>query len=445
MRPWAGDRAWRILRLVGAAVAGWLLVVAAVLRVGDPAGTAPLEPEGLVPVLLGFAALCVAGLTARRAPSVAWLGIIAALGVALVDLVGYGRASRGVLAPAAWIPMSGLASIGAATIAAVTAGYATEPGRRLGERSAWVIAGAAVIAIEVAGVVFFAIAGDPAGDLGRDGIGILGITTRVGLGAGLLILLAGVAGDLAGPVGRVRRRLSALTGPGIGRGPSLATIGAIITEELLPWRERARRTAVESERARLAAELHATVIPDLRRALSEAEAGGSIERLSVGLRATLDDVESLLAARRSIVLEELGLVRAIEWLAERTEERSTARVALEIPDPATAAADDPGDGARLDARPPRVVERAAFRVALLALDNVERHAPGAMVRVRLRVAREAVSLRISDDGPGFDPSSRLGGRGLADMRAEAGACGATLRLDASAGRGTEIAFDWGTD
>jgi signal transduction histidine kinase len=93
------------------------------------------------------------------------------------------------------------------------------------------------------------------------------------------------------------------------------------------------------------------------------------------------------------------------------------------------------------------VERAAFRVAQLALDNVIRHAPGSTVLVGVTASAGAVRLRIADDGDGppVDEAAamRTGRRGIADMRAEARACAASLELGRGAGgRGTTVELRW---
>jgi signal transduction histidine kinase len=191
-----------------------------------------------------------------------------------------------------------------------------------------------------------------------------------------------------------------------------------------------------SERARLARDLHAVVVPDLRRAISEAERGGSPERLATSLRDALHQVEALMESRDTIGLDIGGLVPALESLAERTEARSEVRVTIDVIDDA--------DGPT--AAPPRDVEAAALRVATLALDNVTRHAPAAAVRLTVSRGAERLRLSIEDDGPGV-PLDGLGawetGRGLADMTTEARMCGASLRTrPGERGVGTLIAFDW---
>jgi len=142
-------------------------------------------------------------------------------------------------------------------------------------------------------------------------------------------------------------------------------------------------------------------------------------------------------ARQSIVLDEFGLVAALEWLAERTEERSDVRVLIEL-DPS----DGDGDGGT-GAGIPKPVERAAFRIALLALDNVVRHADGSHVVVRLTTDGGHLRLEVGDDGPGIEAAASRSdpGRGLVDMRSEAAAAGASLTIAAS-DPGTRIELQW---
>ena len=65
----------------------------------------------------------------------------------------------------------------------------------------------------------------------------------------------------------------------------------IFIDEITPGRGRARHAA-DIERSRLAAELHAEVVPLVRQALREAEDGGSPERLAVALRDVLAEVDA---------------------------------------------------------------------------------------------------------------------------------------------------------
>jgi signal transduction histidine kinase len=94
------------------------------------------------------------------------------------------------------------------------------------------------------------------------------------------------------------------------------------------------------------------------------------------------------------------------------------------------------------------VSAAAFRVAGLALENIIRHAPGASAGIEVRAAADQVRLIVTDDGPGMESmayplATGDGRRGLADMVAEASACGASVDVTArSGGHGTTVAFRW---
>ncbi len=235
-----------------------------------------------------------------------------------------------------------------------------------------------------------------------------------------------------------------------------------MADELAPGRTRAHAAAV-SERSRLARDLHAQVVPAVRQALTEAERDGSPEHLAASLRAVLREVDELVQTEHAIQLEVGGLVPALEWLAERTEDRSTVRVVIDVAEPDAAVADDAMAGAVTEGRvaddggdddvedggdPPIEVAAAAFRVAQLALENVVRHAPGAEARLAVATRSDRVRLVIADDGPGIAPTAHrdaiaAGRRGLADMDAEAARCGASLVVGRSpSGIGTVVTFDW---
>jgi signal transduction histidine kinase len=271
----------------------------------------------------------------------------------------------------------------------------------------------------------------------------MNLVTRTFLVAVLGFTLLGGAGDARPAARRARRRVA-----GEQPAPSTArdrarhalAVASAFADEVGPGRTRARQAAV-AERSRIARELHAEVVPAIRHALVEAERDGSPERLAVGLRAVLGEVDALVASRHSVVLEVGGLVPAIEWLAERTEDRSDVRVTIDV-------AESGSDGA---ARPPASVAGAAYRVAELALDNVVRHAPRSYARIDIVAEPDLVSLAIADDGPGLRADAERGAaaagrRGLADMRAEASAVDASLRISTRDGAaGTLVRFRWPAD
>ena len=414
----------RALRLAAVATIA-LAVGALLLRMLDPFGAPSPTASDLVPHLWAVGAIVVIALTNSWAPTLAWCAAVigsAASSLAVSGMVREYREANGA-DPA---PLIGAIVVIAILVPiAIAAAYATSDGRR--SRFTVSLAWGSVVVIGTALAVSYVsrVLGGQSG----------GIPYWLWLSVLATLTAVGLLRDLRPAFARTRVRLAAEAGgERVSSGP--LSVLRIFVDELVPGREAGRAEAAEDERGRLAADLHADVLPSLRRALAEAEAGGTVERLAADLRVAVDEVESLLVARRSIVLEELGLLAAVEWLAERVEDRSAVRVEIEVGTP-------DADGGR----PPREVERAAFRVAQLALDNVVRHAPGSHARVSVASSARSVRLRVEDDAdtPPIDEAAatRAGRRGIADMRAEAKACGARLDIGRAAnGHGTAVMLAW---
>jgi len=426
----------RIPRLPAIAIvlAATLVVVGLVLRVVDVLPEQGPLPDRLVPLLLALAGVCIAGLTIGRAAAVAWLSTVIAGGIAAIEILGIVRGWQPVAGAGWWPWLAALAVSGLVSATAIAGAYAAAPRRsrariRLGVR-VLVVAGLVALAICAAWTILTASTAAPAGPVD---LWPIRATSRIALALIAGLGIAGGVRDLNGPIMRARDRLAA--SEPLGGRARLAAFLRFLGDELVPAAAASRRHGAEAERARLAADLHAFVLPDLRRAAAAADAATDVpEPLAVGLRNVLGDVEGLMHARQSIVLEEFGLVAALEWLAERTEERSAVQVAIELDESANGKA-----GAGI----PKRVERAAFRIALLALDNVVRHADGSHVVVRLTTEGGHLGIEVSDDGPGIEasPSRPDPGRGLVDMRSEAAAAGAALTIAAS-DPGTRIELRW---
>jgi signal transduction histidine kinase len=241
-------------------------------------------------------------------------------------------------------------------------------------------------------------------------------------------VLLGIAGDLQGPLRQSRERiLRERTAP--------AGWPAIVADELMPGRETGRRSAAEAERVRLAADLHAEILPSLNMVLAESAAGASPEVIADRLRELERDVRGIVAERRLVILEELGIVEALEWLAERAEDRGPVAVGLTVQQAPT------------DGRPPREVERAAFRVAQLALDNALLHAAPGEIAIQVQAEPRRLRLQVEDDGGGLAPGSqeraaRENRHGLADMRLQADLVHAHLDVRSERPGGTVVLFDW---
>jgi NarL family two-component system sensor histidine kinase LiaS len=88
---------------------------------------------------------------------------------------------------------------------------------------------------------------------------------------------------------------------------------------------------------------------------------------------------------------------------------------------------------------PLQTEQALFRVAQEALANVARHSGAKKTEVDLTYTTDTLSLRVSDDGRGFDPAQDPGeGFGLASMRERASGLGGRVDVESAPGKGTRI-------
>jgi two-component system sensor histidine kinase DegS len=197
----------------------------------------------------------------------------------------------------------------------------------------------------------------------------------------------------------------------------------------------------EDERRRLARELHDGPAQALAAALFGVDLAASAlarrpaaahEELLCArelVRDALDDVRSLMVGLRPRLLEERGLVAALEAMAVAPPLWGP-RVTVET------------RGIGPSDRLPVDVELGLYRIAQEAVSNARRHGAASHVQVVLEICSGAVLLRVADDGQGFTPerASPVHGRGdgLPGMRERAGLLGGTLTIESAPGSGTRI-------
>jgi signal transduction histidine kinase len=89
------------------------------------------------------------------------------------------------------------------------------------------------------------------------------------------------------------------------------------------------------------------------------------------------------------------------------------------------------------------VQVALYRLTQEALNNVVRHSQAGHTDVRLEWTPERVTVRIRDDGRGFNQAAVPGGHlGIGFMRERAAAVRASLQLASKPGRGTTVTIVW---
>lgn len=186
----------------------------------------------------------------------------------------------------------------------------------------------------------------------------------------------------------------------------------------------------EDERRRLARELHDQLGQVLTALIHRLEGvpGEDREDCMSLARQALEDVRELSRLLRPAVLDDLGLVAALKWLARRTRESTGLEVSVHAPE----------SSERLDPD----VETLLFRVAQEAVTNAVKHAAAGEVDIRLSRTGNQIELRIRDDGRGFDPERAITGEergiGLAGMHDRLDLFGGRLVVSSSPGRGTTI-------
>ncbi len=194
----------------------------------------------------------------------------------------------------------------------------------------------------------------------------------------------------------------------------------------------------EAERGRIARELHDEIGQSLtalkinfQKALHDPEALAEVFNECIGIvDHTLAQVRGMALDLRPPVLDDLGLVAALQWYVERHVERTTLAGHF-ITDL---------DEIRVDPE----VATACFRVTQEALTNIARHARAEGFRVELRASPTELLLIVRDDGVGFDPIAALTGAsqvrslGLAGMRERVELVGGHIEFRSEPEAGTEI-------
>jgi signal transduction histidine kinase len=191
--------------------------------------------------------------------------------------------------------------------------------------------------------------------------------------------------------------------------------------------------AQELERQRLARELHdetGQALTSILLGLKQLEGAQpeSIAALRELVVATLQDVRRLAVELRPKVLDDFGLVPALERLTDGFAEHTGIAVDLET-------------GAVTERLSPEV-ETAIYRIVQEALTNVVKHADARRVSVVLTRTDGRIKAVIEDDGKGFDPTaSDDGGVGLVGMRERIELLDGTLAVESSATAGTTVAAE----
>ena len=204
--------------------------------------------------------------------------------------------------------------------------------------------------------------------------------------------------------------------------------------------------AQEDERKRIARQLHDDVSPPLLLLIQRLDslASGIRPKLPQSLRQSREDlhrqaIEALEGLRRCAqnlrprILDDLGLLPALEWIAEDLVRNHGIDTQVEV------------EGTERSL--PEEVQLLLFRIAQEALSNIRRHAEASRAWIAMEFGDDKTVLIVRDNGKGFELPERIGdlagsGKlGLAGMQERAQLIGGTLRLQSELGKGTTITVE----
>lgn len=141
-----------------------------------------------------------------------------------------------------------------------------------------------------------------------------------------------------------------------------------------------------------------------------------------------DQVRRLSHELRPAILEDLGLLPALQYLSEGFSQRARLEIAIEGPP---------------DERLPPSIESALYRIAQESLNNIAKHAHATCAWIRIEHDTHLVRCTIRDNGVGFDVRAvreRAGeqGFGLIGIRERLTVLGGSLQIESAAGQGTVL-------
>jgi PAS domain S-box-containing protein len=200
---------------------------------------------------------------------------------------------------------------------------------------------------------------------------------------------------------------------------------------------RVSATAREQEKQRIARELHDELAQSLAMlgmdlnwlkgtAGGDPAAATRIATMQKLLSSTVAATRRIAADLRPLVLDDLGLVAAAQWLVEKFKDRHGIDCAITV------------SPERIDIDDPHAT--AIFRIMQEALQNVAKHAQATRVDVTLALADGHVTLCVRDNGRGFDTAAprKNTSFGLVGLRERAHLIAADLRVESAPGQGTRI-------
>jgi PAS domain S-box-containing protein len=197
-------------------------------------------------------------------------------------------------------------------------------------------------------------------------------------------------------------------------------------------------TVREQEKSRIARELHDELAQALtalkmdvlwvkeRLPAGQEQLFAKFAAMQILLDSTVTATRRISADLRPLMLDDLGLIPAAEWLVQNFTQRHGIHCELAIDPP------------ELELRDPHAT--AVFRILQESLTNVARHAHASLVQISLDGNDGEIMLRVRDNGRGFDPGGprKPSSFGLVGLRERAYLLDGEIKFDTAPGKGTVI-------
>ncbi|SET09261.1 two-component system, NarL family, sensor histidine kinase DegS [Oceanobacillus limi] len=196
--------------------------------------------------------------------------------------------------------------------------------------------------------------------------------------------------------------------------------------------------AQEEERKKISREIHdgpaqmlanillrSELVDRIFREGSSDDALNEIKSVRKMVRTSLYEVRRIIYDLRPMALDDLGLIPTIKKYIATTAEYNNVKIEFT----------SIGKDERLNQK----YEIALFRLAQESIQNAIKHADATVINVKLEIYKQYVTLVITDDGKGFDPSEKKDKSfGIIGMRERVEMFNGVMKLKSSPGNGTKI-------
>jgi signal transduction histidine kinase len=152
-------------------------------------------------------------------------------------------------------------------------------------------------------------------------------------------------------------------------------------------------------------------------------AATKVDEIKREVEAAIRVVRNMALLLRPSMLDDLGLVPALEWQAREVSKRSGIHVKV--------------DAANVAEELPEEHKTCVYRVVQEALHNCVQHAAAHNVKITVDQEAAALRLAIEDDGKGFRPQKERG-MGLLGIQERVSHLGGAFSVDSSPGHGTAL-------